>query len=146
MNKYSYTGSILNGKLHLSDKQRGQMSEDISRMKSGKLVEIVLRPLPIRSNAQNAYMWSVIIPEITAELKRLGHEVNNDLTHELLKAKFNPKHVRNEDAEVIAEYGGSTTEMTTRDFMEYIDRIIKWAAESLSLVIPLPNEQTKIDF
>lgn len=49
----------------------------------------------------------------------------------------------NEHGEV-AEYPGSTAGLNKAEFSEYLDAIIQWAAEFLSIEIPAPNESLKL--
>jgi hypothetical protein len=92
-----------------------------------------------RSLQQNRYYWGVVIKLIS------DHTGFDSLeTHEVLKYKFNSKltelvNVKSGEIEII-EHGGTTTRMTTLEFMEYIGKIQQWAAEFLALSIPGPNE------
>lgn len=65
--------------------------------------------------------------------------------HFFLKQHFNKIQIPSKDGEVI-EVPGSTTEMTTVQFMEYVDRIARWAAEYLGVAIPPPNTDLKMQF
>lgn len=132
------------GNLKLSGPRRAQMQADIAKIKEGRYVEIEIRPLPRRSSPQNAYYWSVVVGEIQAALQDLGHDVDTDTTHELLKAKFNAKTVCNADGEVIGDMPQSTALLNPTEFADYIDRIAAWAAQFLSLVIPPPGSQTEL--
>ena len=142
--KRSYVGRIGNGKMILPESRRLQMLSDISKMKEGREVEIIISPLPRRSNKQNAYMWACVVPVIQSALQDLGHEVNADQTHELLKAKFNPVTLADADGEYLGEIGGSTTEMSKGDFINYLEKIAIWAATYLHIVIPPPESQTEL--
>lgn len=146
MPRLSYIGQIQNGKLILNSPRRQKMTADIAGMRDGRMVEIELRPLPRRSNPQNAYYWGVVIALIMEELQKLGHEVNADQTHEVLKSKFNSKPLCNADGELIGEIGETTTLMNKTEFGEYLDKIKRWAATYLNLNIPDPESQTQLDF
>ena len=39
---------------------------------------------------------------------------------------------------------GSTAKLTTVEFMELIDKLVKWAIEELNITLPSPQEQIKI--
>lgn len=82
-----------------------------------------------RSLEQNAYYWAVIIPIVSDWMGENDFEV----THDILKSRFNEKRNRKGH-----KYVGSTTKMTTTEFMEYLDKIIKWCAEN-SIIIPPAN-------
>ena len=98
-----------------------------------------------RSNEQNAYYWGVVIPLMTEAINQLGHDLDEEETHEFLKSRFNTKQVEVFDGHYI-DIPQSTRKLDTKDFMDFIDRIQKFAATMLNLYIPSPNEQTKIDY
>lgn len=145
MSRLTYIGRIEDGKLQLSKPRRAEMLSDIVRYE-GRQMEIELRPLPRRSNPQNAYYWGCVIPEVRKALKDLGHEIDADLTHELLKSKFNKMTICDKEGEVLGEIGDTTTKMNKVQFMEYLDKIIDFAAQYLNITIPLPNEQATMNF
>lgn len=141
-----YIGQIRSGKLHLSGPRRAQMQADIAKMKEGRYVELELRPLPRRSNPQNAYYWGVVVAEVCHALQDLGHEVDANLTHEFLKQKFNAVPLCNKDGELIGEIGDTTTRMSKSEFSEYIEKIKRFAAQYLNTVIPEAGQQKEIGF
>lgn len=98
-----------------------------------------------RTNLQNSFYWSVVVQYVMLGLRELGHEVDEQETHELLKAKFNSKNVANEHGEVL-NIPQSTTKLNTVDMMDYIAKIQMWAAEFLNIVIPDPESQSVITF
>ena len=50
------------------------------------------------------------------------------------------------DGEVIGYKGGSTANMNKEEFSVYLDKIIFFAAETLLITIPLPNEDLQFQF
>jgi len=135
---------IEDGKITIENQAyfKGRLKE----LKDGR-VEIIVKPYHAkRSNLQSRYYWGVVIPLIRDALQDLGNELDADLTHELLKGKFNAQMVHDAHGEVIGDIGGSTTEMSKVDFMAYLDKITRFAAEYLSIVIPLPETQSTITF
>lgn len=143
--KYIYIGQVKSGKLHISPPRRAQMVHDVSKIKEGKFIEMELRPLPRRSNPQNAYYWGVIVNDVREAMQNLGHEVTADEVHEFLKLKFNAKQIANSDGELIGEIGSSTAQLNTSGFMDYLAAIQRWAAQYLGIVILDPNEQSSLD-
>lgn len=96
-----------------------------------------------RSDSQNAYMWAVVVPYVAAGLQEAwGENLSPDDVHEFLKSAFLPKReiVNHVSGEVAFSFTNSTTRLTTAEFTEYLERIAQFAAEKLSVVIPLPNE------
>lgn len=98
-----------------------------------------------RSNSQNAYYHACIIPILRAAFKDIGHNLSNEEVHLFLKTKFLKQTIANENGEYLGEKIGSTADLTTTQFMEYILQIQQFAAESLNVQIPSPNEQVQIE-
>lgn len=101
---------------------------------SGKRAEITVRPeTKSRTNEQNRYLWGVVYKYISEEI---GYEPEQ--VHELMKFKFLKIEilVKGNPETVIR----STTDLSTEEFNQYVERIVRWAAEFLGLVIPDPNE------
>lgn len=85
-----------------------------------------------RTSQQNRYYWLCL--QIIA--KELGFDDVEDL-HEAFKLKFNPKEKGN------MIYGGSTKIMSTKEFMEYCDKVIRYATspDGLNMRLPDPDLQ-----
>lgn len=97
----------------------------------GKRVELTLqKERKSRTLSQNAYYFGVVI-EILGQ--HFGYEP--DEMHEALKLKFLKKH---EDSDLVTV--GSTTKLTTAEFGEYLDKIIRWAATEYQCYIPSAEE------
>lgn len=98
-----------------------------------------------RSNQQNAYYHSCVISILRNAFKDIGHNLSNEEVHLFLKTKFLKESIANENGEYIGEKIGSTADLTTTQFMEYILQIQQFAAESLNVVIPDPETQIQIE-
>lgn len=100
-----------------------------------------------RSSQQNRYYFGCCLPLVKEGLQDIGYrEVKtNEDAHEVLKYLFLKKVIPNEETGEVIETLGTTTKLSTTEFNEYIDQIIQWAAEYLSIQIPLPNEQLQIN-
>lgn len=100
-----------------------------------------------RTSPQNRYYWGCCLPLVKDGLQGIGYrEVKtNEDAHEVLKYLFLKKVIPNEETGEVIETLGTTTKLSTTEFNEYIDQIIQWAAEYLSIQIPLPNEQLQIN-
>lgn len=85
-----------------------------------------------RTLSQNSYYWGVII-EILGN--HFGYEP--DEMHEELKRKFNPK-ISKIDSNLT--FGGSTARLSTVEFINYIDRIVRYFAQEYGICIPDPGE------
>ena len=97
-----------------------------------------------RSNSQNAYYHSCVIPILRTAFKDIGHNLSNEEVHLFLKTKFLKISIATENGEFLGEKIGSTADLTTTQFMEYIMEIQQFAAESLDVVIPDPNSQVTL--
>lgn len=130
------------GKLILLDKE---LLTDWIIQHPGKNIEIEIKlKRKQRTLLQNAYYHGVVVAKVHEALRDLGHDVDEEETHELLKAKFNSMQIVNGDG-VVEEIPRSTKGMDTIDMMVFIEKIQRWAAEYLGITIPNPNEQLKID-
>ena len=88
-----------------------------------------------RSLEQNAWIWGVAYPLI-ADYCGYDHHEHDALHYDLLAARFG--------AEISP--GGltlpkqTTSKMTTGEFSEYMEWLVRYAAEKFRVVIPLPGE------
>ena len=106
----------------------------------GKRVEIrVQRLKSTRSVQQNRLLWlySTILS------KDLGYDKNE--MHEIIKYKFLRKEKVDERSGEVFDYVGSTTKLSKSEFADMINDLIRWSAETLGIVLPLPSEQLTIE-
>lgn len=108
----------------------------------GHEVEIeIKKKKKTRSNNQNRYYFGVVIESVRKGLFDIGYSFfSNEQVHEFLKLTFLKKNIVNEETGEVITTLGSTAEMSTEEFMNYITEIKVWAAEYLSITIPEPNE------
>lgn len=144
-----YQGTVKDGKISLPKRMR----EEIIRCFDGHSIQVeIKRKRKRRSTVQNAYYWSVCLPEILQGMVDLGNEKLQVGNHEHIESvHFYMKHQLLSNGETFIDTDGvehklepSTSKLTTVEFEEYLDRVRQWAAEYLGVVIPLPNEQTNI--
>jgi len=144
MNKLELNGRVLfNGTLSIP--LRSQITEWCNSHLDAPVKMTLEVKRKIRSNPQNAYYWGVTIPLVKQGFKDIGHPLSENETHEFLKKEFNLKEVELENGHSLT-LPQSTTELTTVDFMEYLEKIAHFAANMLSAHIPAPNEQTAFDY
>lgn len=98
-----------------------------------------------RSLNQNSYWWGVVVDKVHEGLQHLGHECSKEDTHEMLKARFNYKEIVNEETGEVLQMPLSTSDLSTTDFMLLIDKVQRFAAEFLNVIIPDPEQQLTID-
>lgn len=106
--------------------------------------QVTFKPRKYRTNSQNAYYWAIMVPMIKDGLRDAGYDeikTNND-AHDVLKALFHKKEIINKiTGELITTIPGSTVDMSTSEFKQYMEDIAKWAAQNLSINIPPPGMQ-----
>jgi len=125
-----FLASIKNGELVFNNLRK---FEDYLIPFEDKEVEVIVRKLKKeRSNEQNRYYWGVVIKLLSEHIGYIDEEM-----HEALKLKF-----LRDDSRKIPTLR-STTDLTTIEFEEYLEKIRIWAAQELNCYIPLPNE---VDF
>ncbi len=100
-----------------------------------------------RSNNQNAFYHAVVIPIMMDAFKDAWGEYYSSVeVHEALKAKYCFKEQVNENTGEILQIPSSTTNLSTIEWEEYINKIRAFAFEWFNVTIPMPNEQITIDF
>jgi len=128
-----------------------RMEKEVGEKFRGQNVEIIFRKKKKhRSSEQNRYYWGVVIPYILEAFIELGNDLQEgnpehaQLVHDFLKRRCLPaRQVCDAQGEVV-ELTPSTADLSTTEMMEYIERVCSFAAESLNVTIPQPNEQTRI--
>lgn len=91
-----------------------------------------------RSTNQNAYYWAVVVPLVYEGLRDLGYDlINHEQAHQVLKSLFLKEIIQSpiEKIEVVK----STTELSTEQFSEYIERVARFCSEDLGIVLPESN-------
>ena len=86
-----------------------------------------------RTNPQNRYYFGTVLGLISQEI---GH--TPDECHEIFKAKFLPRREIKIGGD-IHYILGSTKELMTSEFEEYLEKIRRFASINLSLAIPDPE-------
>lgn len=132
-------GSIRDRRLYFHNRKAFDAS--VSSIREGSEVEVAITLLrATRSVQQNRWYWGVCVHLLSEHTGYSPEEM-----HDLLKAKFLPKHlaVLNGNGVVVDHYviGGSTRQLNTVEFKDYTEAIQRWAAESVGVVIPDPNEE-----
>ena len=117
-------GKVKDGKLKLDAPQNYLV--ELSRFEGQRIELTIRKERHVRSLSQNKYYWGVIIEILSANF---GYE--REEMHEALKFKFLKKHG---DTDLVTV--GSTAKLSTAEFTEYIDEIIRWASTEYQVVIP----------
>jgi len=129
-------GRVVAGRLEISD---AALRSAIAGWPDGNVVIEVKPERNTRSQRANRWYWGSILPLIS---EHTGYDV--DELHDLFKMRFFPKHVALADDNGVIKgegvVGGSTARLTTGEFSEYCERVRRFAAEELGVVIPDPRE------
>ena len=98
-----------------------------------------------RSNPQNRYLWGAVYQYVLDGLQDLGYDEIKTVedAHIVCKNLFLKVNLPSKDGEAL-EFIRSTKTLNKQEMGEYIDKIIRWAAEYLSVIIPDANQQAEI--
>jgi len=144
MKKIEINSSVKDGVLATN---RNKISEAIKSFDGKNIVITIEKSKKKRSNNQNAFYHAVVIPIMKDAFKDAwGEYYSATEIHEALKAKYCFKEQINEATGEIIQIPISTTNFNTIEWEEYIDKIRAFAMEWFNVIIPMPNEQTLIDF
>jgi hypothetical protein len=142
--KIEIESKVLNGKLETN---RELLSDVIKNLEGKDIVITIEKKKKKRSNPQNSYYFGLVIPLMKQGFyNSLGEHVGTDEIHTFLKNRFLFKEIVNENNAEIIKMPQSTTELSTIQFEEYLDKIREFSTEFLGIQIPLPNETLTIDF
>ena len=142
--KVEIESKVLNGKL---EKNRDLISDVIQSLEGKDIIITIEKKKKKRSNPQNAYYWSVVLPMMqTGFYNNLGEHVGIQEAHEFLKGRFLFREVVNQELGEVIKLSKSTTELSTIEWETYMDQIRAFATEFLNITIPLPNNTLTIDF
>lgn len=136
----SFTCTVAGGRL---PEQTSLKVASVIRSLDGKQITIsVQEHKRKRSNQANAYLWGVVYPAMVAAFREHGNMVDSDDVHTFCKlhvAKLKQVLVT-PDGEVLHTVG-STSRLSTAEFMDYVTAVKSWAKEVLGIDISEPNEQ-----
>ena len=131
------TAELRKGRLRVRNWNR--VASELRHCRDGEFVVTIKRARATRSSQANRWYWGCVVGLVAEHTGYTAEEI-----HEIYKAKFLPKTLAFADGngEVLGEFviGGSTTRLNTVEFSEFCERIREWAADSLGVVIPDPQE------
>lgn len=121
---------------------------DIIKAYEGHTIDITFKKRENkRSNNQNKYYWSVIIPIFNNCIKSEWDEIwSLEETHNFLKSNCNYEELINEDTGEVIRRTKSTTENSTADQEEYHKKCRRLADEFFNTEIPLPKQKITLKF
>jgi hypothetical protein len=126
---------------NLQSNTRQLIANEIKKFE-GKRVHITIKKVQsTRSGQQNRYIHA-LFTIFTKELNELGNDFTMTEVKELCKAKFSQVEVVNQETgEVIGTRIKGTHEMSKGELNEFIEKVIRWAADMFSITLPYPNEE-----
>jgi len=127
-------GKMPTGTLH-------RLVDAVAKMDGKRLVLTLKEQKRKRSLSQNAYLWSVVYGRIVEVFREAGNNVDAEDVHSYCKehiGKLKQVFVT-PDGEVLTG-PGSTAKLGTMEFEVYAEKVRAWAATTLGISIPLPNE------
>ena len=108
---------------------RESFNKFLNNFEEGTMLELVVKEIESRTQLQNSYYWGQVIGSPSREGSLMSNEMFQGYTkqelHEALKEKFDVK---------------STAGMEQEEFTEYINKIIRWAAEFADMYIKEPED------
>src|SRR5690606_26814880 len=130
---------------HFSLDRRREFSEWLQRFRGHEVVVTVQRKTRKRSLEQNAWLWGVALPLIAEHLGYDRHELD-DLHYDLLSVRFGTKAVapRVPGAPPRIVPSRTSADMTTTEFSDYMDWLVRYAAQEFGVVIPLPDDTLRL--
>ncbi len=124
--------------------ERKTFEEGLSLLPDGNYTVIIEKRKKIRSTQSNRYYW-LLVAMIRDRLIDLGHDVDSETTHEMLKGRLLYSEMIDENSGEIIKIPRSTKKLGTSEFMDYIEDVKRFSAEVLDLVLPDAGSQIEID-
>lgn len=116
----------------------------IAALKDGQYIIKITRH-GTRSLDQNAYFHGVVVPIVMKGLREIGWDEIEDTedAKDLVKRLFLTRRMTNKITGEMEEKILKTSKLSTLEFHEFIEAIIKWGVEYLGIQIPHPNERIR---
>lgn len=138
--EYGHIDQEGNLKLYNVDQLRAR-----AKQLPGTSIEIViLKRTGDMSHQQRKYYFSVIVPEMVKAFKFHGSHMTNEDVDDFLRAKFlDHLHYDDDDDTWKKErrrMSLAETDITTREFNEFVQFVITWAVQNMDWALPYPNE------
>lgn len=136
--KLTYYSNVKEGQLQKN--VRLQIAEELKHFE-GKRVEITIQKLKSTRSLQQNRLWWLYVTIIAKEVGYSKEEM-----HEILKFKFLKREKVDEKTGEVFEYIGSTTKLNKTEFADMVTDLIRFAAETFNIILPLPGEQSEMNY
>lgn len=119
--------------------------EHVQQFKGQQVVVSVDKRSRKRSTVQNNWIWGVAYPLIAEHCGYDAHEIES-LHYDLLSVRFGTKAIAPliDGAPPRIVPTRTSSDLTTKEFSDYMDWIVRFAAEKFDVVLPLPDEQAAV--
>lgn len=121
-----------------------ELLDEISKTCVWKTIKVEVKQYgENRTNQQNRYLWWVVYKIISDELWYNENEV-----HDLFKAKYLrvDKYIEKDWKKINIPRIRSTTDLNTKEFKEYIDKIRDFVSINLWIYVPEANEYEEFKY
>lgn len=123
-----------------------QLRESLTELNDLNCELIVRKKRKTRSLSQNGYYFHVVCNSfIQGAESQWGEHLSKEEAHENLKLHCNFKEIVGEGGE-ITKLVLSTKGLNAFEFEQYLDRTRKLIFNYFGIVVPMPGEQTEIEF
>lgn len=149
-NELIYTAQIIDGQVKITN--RKGFDEDMKAFEGKRIIMRIKKYNKSRSNKQNAYYHGCVIPYVTDGLVEMGFErrlLSAENVHWMMRERFLREDVPVTEGEHAGEFVTmvrSTADLSTTEFMEFIEAIQRWSIEFLGINIPDPGEQSTLEY
>lgn len=135
--KFNYYSSVSEeGKLQKNVSEK--IAEDLKFFK-GKRVEIEIKKLSSKRTSRQNRLWWLY-------MTILGNETgySKDEMHQICKFKFLKREKVDEKSGEVFEYIADSSSLNKSEFADMTTDLIRWASQTFSVILPLPDEQMEI--
>lgn len=118
---------------------RARLGAYVERLRGRQRIEIV-RYRPRRSDRQNAYYWPCIVEPFAQWLsEHWGENFTADDAHAILKGRLLVREFVDPATGELFSRVGSTADLTTLEFSQYVDRAKQLLLEYCEIAVPPPS-------
>lgn len=133
MKALTITVGVKDGKCQWSDGHVEAIRAYVQPLEGKAVTVSFARPRSTRSLKQNAYLWAAVYPAVSDHTGMTTEDI-----HEWCKDEFLPRRfvtLAGKEKEIRK----TTTDLTIKEFGEFVERIVAWAAQELGVSIPEPS-------
>ena len=131
-----FGGRVVGGRVEFDPAEAHARRQHLATL-DGQRVEVVIRKRKTqRSLQQSAWLWGVALPLLAESFGYDRHE-HESLHYQLLAECFGSSYDQRFGREMPRV---TSSRMTTKEFSDYMEWLVRWAAVEHRCIIPLPNE------